>query len=268
MQKYVISLLAICFLALSCSRVPLTGRKQLSLLPESELAAMSLAAYNDFLTENEVVPNSSNDARMVARVGSRLALSVEQILKAKGGDAILQNIDWEFKLVKDDLVNAWAMPGGKVVIYTGILPVTKDETGLAVVMSHELAHAIAKHGNERVSQGLLAQTGFAALDIAMANKPAETRQMIMMAAGIGTQVGVLLPFSRKHESEADELGLIFMANAGYDPSKAVDFWTRMNELSGAPPVPEFLSTHPSHATRIEDIRLNYLPQALTYYKNK
>jgi predicted Zn-dependent protease len=225
---------------------------------------MSLAAYNDFLNENRVL-DRGKDAAMVQRVGDRLANSVEEILRAEGYEDRLEELQWEFNLVQDDLVNAWAMPGGKVVIYTGILDITKTETGLAVVMGHELAHAIGRHGNERMSQYMVAEVGFSALDVALMNEPEQTRALWLTAAGVGAQLGVLLPFSRKHESEADELGLIFMAAAGYDPHEAARFWERMNAASGGAAPPEFLSTHPSHETRIADIENEYLPVALTYY---
>jgi predicted Zn-dependent protease len=164
-------------------------------------------------------------------------------------------------------VNAWCMPGGKVVVYTGILPVTKNENGLAVVMGHEIAHAIAEHGNERMSQELLRQAGGVALTVALKDNPEETRNLWLAAYGLGSEVGVMLPFSRLHESEADHLGLIFMAMAGYDPREAPDFWTRMAEAGGQKP-PEFLSTHPSDETRISSLN-NWMPEALKYYnKNK
>lgn len=259
-------LLTLVGLMQSCSKVPLTGRRQVKLLPETELVQMSLAAYNDFLQENQVVEKGS-DAEMVDRVGRKLAQSVTEILRQEGMEERLATLKWEFNLVEDKLANAWAMPGGKVVIYTGILPITKTETGLAVVMGHELAHAIAQHGNERMSQGLLAEAGMVAVDIGTYNKSEEMRQSLFLALGLGSQLGVILPFSRKHESEADEMGLIFMAHAGYDPSEAVQFWTRMNAGAGGSSVPEFLSTHPSHETRIEDIRTKYLPVAMTYYQS-
>ncbi|MFT7589301.1 MAG: putative Zn-dependent protease [Limisphaerales bacterium] len=264
MTRSLLFCLVLTLLIASCSRVPLTGRKQVKLLPESELVQMSLAAYNDFLQSNNVVQNTSQ-SEMVQRIGDGLAGSVEGILSNEGFSDRIDLLQWDFNLVQDDLINAWAMPGGKVVIYTGILPVTESETGLAVVMGHELAHAIALHGNERMSQAMLAQMGLATLDIAAMNQPEETRQLLMLAAGIGTEVGVLLPFSRKQESEADELGLIFMANAGYDPREAVRFWERMDQHTGSASVPQFLSTHPSHETRISDLQNKYLPTALTYY---
>jgi predicted Zn-dependent protease len=177
----------------------------------------------------------------------------------------LEGYAWEFNLVEDEAVNAWCMPGGKVVVFTGILPVTRDATGLAVVMGHEIAHAVANHGNERMSQGLMVQMGGTALSKALEDKPEETRNLFLTSFGLGTQVGVLLPYSRLHENESDHLGLIFMAMAGYDPRSAVDFWERMaTQKSGGAP-PEFLSTHPSDKTRIENIK-SLLPEALRYYK--
>jgi predicted Zn-dependent protease len=261
--------IALGLLIASCASVPLTGRKQVKLLPESQLVQMSLAAYNDFLSQSNVV-ESGSEKEMVERVARNLSLAVNDIMRVEGHQDILADMAWDVHLVQDPLVNAWAMPGGKITIYTGILPVTKTEAGLAAVMGHEMAHAIARHGNERMSQGLAAELGLAAgsiaLDQVMSDKPQMTRDMIMMAAGIGTQVGVMLPFSRLHESEADELGLIFMAHAGYDPAEAIPFWQRMSQL-GSDPVPEFLSTHPSHDTRIRRIRDEYLPVALTYYQD-
>jgi predicted Zn-dependent protease len=245
----------------SCNRVPITGRKQVSLLPESELTAMSLVEYNNFLNANQVV-NSGTNSAMVTRVGEKIARSVEDVLRNSGNADLLEHFDWEFHLVESPEPNAWCMPGGKVVVYTGILPYTKDEDGLAVVMGHEVAHAVARHGNERMSQQLLASTGFAALDIAMANKPEQTRELILLAAGVGVSTGALLPFSRLQESEADRLGLIFMTIAGYDPEAAVAFWQRMS-VNGSG-LPEFLSTHPSHETRITDIENEYIPEARTY----
>jgi len=249
----------------SCTKVPLTGRRQMSLLPESELTAMSLVEYQSFLSQSNVI-NSGSEVEMVNRVGDAVAASVEKILKEEGYQDLLENFNWEFNLVDSPEPNAWCMPGGKVVVYTGILPYTKDENGLAVVMGHEVAHAVAKHGNERMSQQLLATTGFSALDIALMNKPNETRELLMAAVGVGYQTGIMLPFSRSQESESDRLGLIFMADAGYDPALASNFWKRMS--TNGSEIPEFLSTHPSHDTRISDIENEYLPEALKYYNKK
>jgi predicted Zn-dependent protease len=202
---------------------------------------------------------------MVSRVGGNIQRAVENYFAKNNLSKELEGYAWEFNVVESPEVNAWCMPGGKVVVYTGILPITKDETGLAVVMGHEIAHAVAQHGAERMSQGLLQELGGVALSVALAKEPAETQNLFYAAYGVGTTVGVMLPFSRTHESEADRLGLIFMAMAGYDPNAAVDFWTRMAAQKGGAAPPEFLSTHPSDATRIADIKKE-LPEALSYYK--
>ncbi len=245
-----------------CSTVPITGRKQLSLISDNEMLGMSYQQYDEFLKTNKISSNAQ-ETQMVKNVGERIQKAVEKFYAQKGMSQELSDYRWEFNLIESDEVNAWCMPGGKVVIYTGILPITKTETGLAVVMGHEIAHAIARHGNERMSQQLVAQMGGMALSAALQNKPEQTQSLWMGVYGIGAQVGVLLPYSRTHESEADHLGLIFMAMAGYNPSESISFWQRMAEgKSGAPP--EFLSTHPSDETRINNLR-NLLPEAMTYY---
>lgn len=252
------------FAGLSCHKVPLTGRRQLSLISDKEVNSMSFKEYDQFLKNNTVV-YSSDDADMVKRVGEKIAAAVARILAEKGQSKMLDDYKWEFNLVQSDEINAWCMPGGKVVVYTGILPITRSEEGLAVVMGHEIAHAIARHGNERMSQGILQQLGGVALSVALINQPQETHDLYMLAYGVGSTVGVMLPFSRKHESEADHLGLDFMAAAGYNPQEAVSFWQRMAEASkGQKPSP-FLSTHPSDEKRIADIK-KHLPEALKYYK--
>ncbi len=216
------------------------------------------------MKENKISADKKNTA-MVKRVGKKIQRAVEIYFAQKNLSAELKGYKWEFNLVESKEVNAWCMPGGKVVFYTGILPITKDETGLAVVMGHEIAHAIAEHGNERMSQGLITQFGGMALAKALENKPGETQALWMGVFGLGAQLGVMLPFSRMHESEADRLGLTFMAMAGYDPNKAVDFWQRMAALKGGQAPPEFLSTHPSDVIRINKIK-KHLPEALKYYK--
>lgn len=252
------------FVFMMCSTVPLTGRKQLSLIPASQMLGMSYSEYGNFLKSNKVSTNAQATA-MVKRIGGRVQNAVESYFKEKGIQESLAGYQWEFNLVEDKQVNAWCMPGGKVVVYTGILPVTKTEEGLAVVMGHEIAHAVAEHGNERMSQGMLAQLGGVALDVALKDKPEQTRNLWLGAFGLGTQVGVLLPFSRTQESEADELGLTFMAMAGYNPQEAVTFWQRMAANKGGQAPPEFLSTHPSDETRIRQIQ-EHMPAALKYYK--
>lgn len=248
-----------------CSTVPITGRSQLNLIPASEINSLSFQQYNEFLKTNKLSTDAEKSA-MVKRVGVNIQRAVETYFAQNNLSKELKGYAWDFNLVESPEVNAWCMPGGKVVIYTGILPITQDETGLAVVMGHEIAHAIAQHGNERMSQGLLQQLGGVALSVALKDEPALTQNLFMAAYGIGTTVGVMLPFGRKHESEADRLGLIFMSMAGYNPNAAVDFWTRMSAMKGGAQPPEFLSTHPSDATRIADIK-KHLPEALKYYKN-
>lgn len=252
------------FLFSSCSTVPLTGRSQLDLIPSSKMLSMSFQQYDDFLKKNKLSTNREQTQR-VKRVGQRIQKSVEKYMAENNLSHKLKDYRWEFNLVESPEVNAWCMPGGKVMVYTGILSMTKDDAGLAVIMGHEIAHAIARHGDERMSQGLLVQTGGMALSTALANKPETTRQLWMAAFGVGSSVGVILPYSRLHESEADRLGLVFMAMAGYDPHAAVDFWERMAKLKKGKAQPEFLSTHPSDETRIEKIRAE-IPDAMKYYK--
>ena len=250
---------------LSCAKVPITQRKQVNLLPESQVMAMSLTEYRNFLSEHPPVPATNSNAAMVKNIGSRISTAVDQYMRKNGQAKRIEGYKWEFNLVEDKQINAWCMPGGKVVVYTGLLPVTQDETSLAFVMGHEIAHAVARHGNERMSQMLLATTGALALDVALSQKPQETRNIFMTAYGVGTQVGVLLPYSRTHESEADKLGMVFMAMAGYNPSNAYKVWERMSASAGGGKPPEILSTHPSDATRMKNMK-EFLPQAMKYYK--
>jgi predicted Zn-dependent protease len=255
---------ALCIICYSCATVPLTGRKQLSLVPESEMISMSFTSYSDFLKANPLSTDKAS-TNMVKQVGSELSGAVTKYFADNNLSSQLEGYKWEFNLVKNDTtVNAWCMPGGKVVVYSGILPITKDKNGLAVVLSHEIAHAIARHGNERMSQELLVQFGGIALNEAIKTKPEETKGIFNTAYGVGSQLGVLLPYSREHELEADRLGLIFMAMSGYDPQTAVPFWERMAAMGGNKP-PEFLSTHPSDATRIKKIK-SALPEAMKYYR--
>ena len=251
-------------LFISCSTVPLTGRSQLNMIPSSEMLSMSYQQYDQFLKENKLSTNQV-EVDMVKRVGVNIQQAVEKYMSDHAISSRLKGYEWDFNLVEDEQINAWCMPGGKVVVYTGILPVTNDETGLAVVMGHEIAHAIAEHGNERMSQQLLQQVGAVGLMVAMKEEPAETQALWLSVYGVGTTVGIMLPYSRTHESEADHLGLIFMAMAGYDPHLAPEFWKRMaaGKQGGSPP--EFLSTHPSDQTRINDIT-SWIPEAMKYYK--
>lgn len=250
-------------LILSCSTVPLTNRKQLNLIPSGQMLSMSFEQYAQVKKESKLSTNQK-DVAMIKNVGARISKAAEAFLREKG---ISMKFQWEFILLEDDkMVNAWCMPGGKVAFYTGILPYTKTATGVAVVMGHEVAHALAKHGNERMSQGLLVQLGGATLAKALEKKPEATKNLYMQAFGLGAQVGILLPYSRKHESEADHIGLILMAKAGYNPNEAVQFWERMSQAGGAAP-PEFLSTHPANKTRINALK-GHLPEAMKYYKKR
>ena len=263
MKKILVTVLALTIL--SCSKVPITGRKQMNLLPESTMMSMALTNYRDFLKEHPPAASGA-DMQMVKNVGAKISAAVEQYMRQNKMADRVNGYKWEFNLVNDKTVNAWCMPGGKVVVYSGLLPVTQDELHLAFVMGHEIGHAVARHGNERMSQMLLVATGGLALDIALSNKPAETRAMFLSAYGAAATVGVILPYSRTHESEADKLGMVFMAMAGYNPTQALDMWDRMSKAGGAK-IPEFLSTHPSDATRSKNMR-EYLPQAMKYYKQK
>jgi len=251
---------------IACSNNALTGKKQLTLLPESELQTMAIGEYQTFLSSNKVISASNNrDAEMVKRVGNRIVKAVETYYADKGMSDKLAGFKWETNLVEDKNVNAWCMPGGKIVVYTGILPVTQNEAALAAVMGHEVSHALLQHGNQRMSQGLLATVGQVALAVAVANKPQETQNLFLGAYGAGAQLGILLPFSRKHELEADRYGLIWTAMAGYNPQEAIGLWERMEKLSNGQKPPEFLSSHPTEGRRIQQLQ-QFMPEALTYYK--
>jgi predicted Zn-dependent protease len=257
-------LLCLTLFLFSCASVPVTGRQGLHLVPDSELATMSYQEYNTVLKKAKISTDVAK-VSMVRRVGQRIAAASESLLNETGRGADIQNYKWEFNLIEDDkTVNAWCMPGGKVAVYTGLLPIAQDENGLAVVMGHEVAHAIAQHGNERMSQGLLAQFGAIGLSVALARNPGVTSDIFMQAYGVGTQVGVLLPYSRIQESEADHIGLVLMAKAGYDPRGAIALWQRMNAKGGSRP-PEFLSTHPAPESRIRNIE-SLIPEAMPYYE--
>jgi predicted Zn-dependent protease len=262
-RKVAVIVLALTLLT-SCATVPVTGRKQLSLVSSAEINQMSAQQYQEVVKKGPLSTNLEQ-TEMVKRVGVRIQKAVEKYMAEKGASSQLAGFNWEFNLIQDDkTVNAWCMPGGKVAFYTAILPICKDELGVAVVMGHEVAHAIANHGAERMSQGLLAEFGMSTLGAAMGQNPTATQQIFMQAVGMGTNVG-MLKFSRSHESEADHMGLIFMAMAGYDPASAPKFWERMATLSGGQQPPEFLSTHPSHDTRIKDLE-GWIPEANQYYK--
>lgn len=259
----IIATITIVSLLTSCAKVPITGRKQLNLLPESDMMSTALVQYSTFLKENPPLPATDANTEMVKRIGNNMSQAVIKFMAENNLSERIAGYKWEFNLVNNKEANAWCMPGGKVVVYTGLLPITKDENGLAFVMGHEIAHAVARHGNERMSQQLALQSGGIALDIALSQHPSETRELYNMAYGIGTQVGATLPFSRLHESEADKLGLIFMAVAGYDPRKAPELWTRMAAAGGSKP-PAILSTHPSDQKRQKEMEA-FMPKAMKYY---
>ena len=262
----ILSLLIIFSFLMTCAEVPITHRHSLQLLPESELATLSLQEYDKVLKDSKL-STDRQQVEMVRRVGFKIAGAAELFLIEAGKKSQIKNLNWEFNLIEDDkTVNAWVMPGGKAAVYTGILKYTRDETGLAVVLGHEVGHAIAGHGNERMSQGLLAQMGSVALSVALAQNSPATRDLFMQAYGAGASVGLLLPYSRLQESEADRIGLTLMARAGYDPRQAVPFWERMSKQEGKSRPPEFLSTHPAPESRIADIK-KYIPEAMAYYKS-
>lgn len=249
----------------SCTRVPITNRRQVNLLPESMLMDMSQTEYKKFLASHTMMPSNDTNTMMVVRTGKNISDAIVKYLNGHKGSKRVKGFVWQFNLVKEKEVNAWCMPGGKVVVYTGLLPISKDENGLAVVLGHEIAHAIARHGNERMSEQLAIQLGGMGLAIALSQKPAETQNIFMQSYGITTALGALA-YSRKHESEADKLGLCFMAMAGYDPNTAVAFWERMAK-EGSGNNFALLSTHPSDAKRIADIKA-FMPTAMKYYVKK
>src|SRR4051812_24838223 len=245
MKKTIVLITSALIFLYACATVPLTGRKQLSLVSNAEIIPMANQEYDSVIRKGPL----SKDAQqtdMIKRVGVRIQHAVEQYMAQQNLSAELNGFAWEFNLIDDPkTVNAWCMPGGKVAFYTGIMPICKNEAGVAVVMGHEVAHAIANHGRERMSQGLIANMGINTLGAALGQNPTMTKQIALQAVGVGTQIG-MLKFSRQHESEADHIGLIFMAMAGYDPNEAVSFWQRMETMSGGGAPPEWLSTHPAH----------------------
>lgn len=263
LTEIVLAILVFGILVWGCAKVPLTGRKQIRLVPESTLIQASSLSYQQVLDTANIIRTGAQ-ADIVKRAGKRISAAVETYMKAEGLESRLAGFNWQFNLIQDNSVNAWCMSGGKVAFHTGIMPICQDENGVAVVMGHEIAHAIAGHGNERVSQSLALRGLASGLDFALLlnQKPETARQVVNLAMGVGGQVG-MLAFSRKHESESDEMGLIFMAMAGYDPSEAPKFWDRMNKIGGQRP-PVLLSTHPDPGTRQQDLK-KLLPNAMKIY---
>ena len=264
-NKRIFSLLLLAGVMLihSCTTVPLTGRRQLKLVPSSQINALSFQQYDQVIKEGKLSKNQQW-TNMVKTVGADIAQAVEEYMREIGEKDNVEGFQWEFNLLAEDIINAWAMPGGKVAFYEGIMPIAQDKTGVAVVMGHEIAHAIANHGSERMSLGLAQQLGGATLQVALSQQPQLTQQIAMTAFGLGSEVGVMLPYSREHESEADRLGLIFMAKAGYDPREAPRFWQRMQAKAGGAQQPEFLSTHPHPDTRIRKLN-EYMDEAVKVY---
>ncbi|MCL2412043.1 MAG: M48 family metallopeptidase, partial [Treponema sp.] len=245
----------------ACATNPFTGQRQMALISNAQLFPMALAQYEEFISENTVVTGTP-EAEMIERVGLRMVAAAQRLLTHYGSPNHFDDYNWRFTLVHDDAINAWVLPGGKIVFYTGILPVTQNEAGIAVVMGHEIAHAILDHGQQRMSAGMLQQLGAMGVSLATANQSPEAQALIMTAFGVGSALGGTLPFSRQHEREADKWGLILMAIAGYHPEEAVAFWERMSAAGGGG-VPEFLSTHPSSPNRARDLR-NNIPTAMQY----
>ncbi len=260
-KNYFLIVVTLFFIA--CSTIPITNRKSVKLLPNSMMLSMSIASYQDFLNQNPPLPSSDARVQEVQKVGNDISQGVIQFLNDNKMAERVDDFTWEFNVVEDETVNAWCMPGGKIVFYSGILPVTEGLNGIATVMGHEIAHAVAQHGNERMTQQLAIYMGAVTLDYALANEPEKTRDIFLLAYGAGSQLGSLA-YSRTHEYEADKLGMVFMAMSGYDPAYAIDFWQRMAQIGGAKP-PEFLSTHPSDENRVEALR-KFLPEAQKYYK--
>ncbi len=256
-------LIGLLLFLVACATVPISGRRQVRMLPEGMLVNMAMANYQSYMAANEVVSASDPRARLVRETGEKISRAVVDYLEETGQASRVQDFDWEFQLIESDHVNAWAMPGGKIAFYTGILDLTQDENGLAVVMSHEIAHVVARHGNERMSQQLMLTMGAIGLDVALQEQAQETRDLFMLIYNVGGTLGSLA-YSRQHEYEADALGMTFMAMAGYHPEHTIDFWERMLKHSGGAGPPAFLSTHPTNEDRIKAAR-DYLPEAMQYY---
>ncbi|MDR2221266.1 MAG: M48 family metallopeptidase [Flavobacteriaceae bacterium] len=258
MKKIIFSLSAILLLS-ACKTNPFTGKNTMALVSDSELFPSSFQQYGEFLKENKVI-KGTKDTQRVEEVGKKIKAAAELWLSANGYKDYLKDYKWEYHLVDNNEVNAWCMPGGKIVFFTGILPYCKDDAGIATVMGHEVSHALANHGQQRMSAGMLQQVGAVALDAATAKSSAGTKQMLGAAYGLGSQYGVMLPFSRAHETEADKIGLTLMAIAGYNPEEAVAFWSRMAARSNDAGGSAFLSTHPSNQQRIADLQ-RLIPEA-------
>ena len=263
MKKYLFLIASALLLLGSCSSVPVTGRKQLNIVNNSEVLSSSLTEYQSYMKSAKKSTNATQTAQ-VERVGKRIAAATEAYLKSHGAESEIKDFSWEFNLVQSNDLNAFCMPGGKIVVYEGLMQIISKDDELAVVLGHEVAHAVAKHSNERMSQQVLAQYGAGILGQTLSGKSAAIQQIAGQVYGLGANYGVILPFSRKHESEADNIGLVFMRLAGYNPEVAIDFWKKMSSSSTAS-VPEIASTHPSDARRIADIEKE-LPSVMKNYQ--
>ena len=250
--KHITIVMSFFLLVVACKTNPFTGERNLNFVPNSQIFPVAFQQYNEVLAESKVVTGTP-ESRMIKNVGDKIATAAERFLSANGYQGYLDDYRWEYNLIQDDQVNAWAMPGGKIAFYTGIMPIAKNETGVAAIMAHEVAHALADHGAQRMSASQLQAVGGAVVGAAVGGKSETTQQIISQAYGLGTGVGVMLPFSRSHETEADRIGLTLMAMAGYEPLEAAELWRRMKAQADGPGAPEFLSTHPSSDTRIKNI---------------
>ncbi len=260
-MKKIVALILISLMMYSCSTVPITGRKRLNLVSDAKVLPTSFAQYSSFLRENALSTDVAKTNEL-KEIGSRISKAVDRFMRANGMTKEAESYRWEFNLIENETVNAWAMPGGKVVFYTGILPIAANTDGIAAIMGHEVAHAFAKHGQERMSSGMIQQGLGMGLQIytGLALDDPKQAAMFNMAYGIGSQLG-MLKFSRVHETEADRLGLVFMLMAGYNGTEAAEVWVRMSQrANGSQAPPQILSTHPTNASRIADLRA-YLPEA-------
>lgn len=259
MKRNIIICTAFIALVIACATNPITGSKTLNFVSNASLFPSAFQQYSSFLKENKVVTGTA-EARRVENIGIKIKKAAEAYVKSLGHPEYLNGYEWEYKLVDDKAVNAWCMPGGKIVIYTGILPLTLNDAGLATVMGHEVAHALANHGAQRMSAAQLQQVGSVGVALATGSQSQEKQQMWQQYFGIGSQFGLMLPFSRSHETEADKIGVMLMAIAGFNPDESVKFWGRMSAGSNGQAPPEFMSTHPSDATRVANLQV-FIPEA-------
>ncbi len=262
MKKIISALCLAALLLTSCGSVPITGRKQLNLVSDAQVLQSSLASYQSFMSSASI-STQKVQSEQVTRVGKRIAAATEAYLNANGMSDQVKNFAWEFNLVKSNEMNAWCMPGGKIVVYEGLMSIVNSDDDLAVVLGHEVAHAVAKHANERMSQQVAASAGAKILGAVMQGQSYNTQVIAQQVYGLGAQYGVMQPFSRSHESEADKMGLVLMTIAGYNPQNAISFWQKMSANSSSS-TPEFLSSHPSHETRIANLT-KWVPEVKKQY---